>query len=517
MIGLLVVTLLALNIRRCPRSPQFGRARSARRRPERLRRYPITLTKTAPLLLTGLSIVVAWRAGMFSIGAEGQLLIGALAATALWSAAPKLPPIVLVVAMMFVAAQQQAPDWGGAAGWLRVRRGVPEVISTIMLNYIALDLIGALVTRGPGGFMAELSPARTPIRCGRDLTAQISCPLRTTARRHTSISGHPDRRRRGATRRALSLPYARRLSPSALSARIRRRRARPRLPIDRLRMQAMPYLRRAVRPRRRYRAAGSQPAAWAATFRTAGATPRSRSRCSEASLPEARWSPPSSSERSLPASVTRSDLSASPPTSPTSSRPPRCWRSSRVAPGPGGVPVRRPPDARFDGGRGTLQQTLTMATPLLLAALGENVTQRSGVVNVGIEGMMLGGAFCANPGNDATGNPLLGVAAGAAAGALVASLFAVIAVRMAANQIVVGIIVNLLAQGIRAPSTSGSSAGELRHQYGGAPTHCRRPERAVPGRDHGDAADLVLAGRHEGPACSFARAAKSLPLPRPPE
>src|ERR1700682_5669033 len=97
---------------------------------------------------------------------------------------------------------------------------------------------------------------------------------------------------------------------------------------------------------------------------------------------------------------------------------------------------------------GTLQQTLTMATPLLLAALGENVVQKSGVVNVGIEGMMLGGAFGATLATLASGSPLLGVAAGAAVGAIIALLFAGVAVRLAANQVVVGIVINLLAQGV---------------------------------------------------------------------
>ena len=97
---------------------------------------------------------------------------------------------------------------------------------------------------------------------------------------------------------------------------------------------------------------------------------------------------------------------------------------------------------------GTLQQTLTMATPLLLAALGENVAQKSGVVNVGIEGMMLGGAFGATLVTLTSGSPLLGVIAGAVAGAIVAVMFAGVAVRMAANQVVVGIVINLLAQGV---------------------------------------------------------------------
>ena len=97
---------------------------------------------------------------------------------------------------------------------------------------------------------------------------------------------------------------------------------------------------------------------------------------------------------------------------------------------------------------GTLQQTLTMATPLLLAALGENVVQKSGVINVGLEGVMLGGAFGATVCTLWTGNALLGVVAGAAIGAAIALLFALIAIRMAANQVVVGIVINLLALGV---------------------------------------------------------------------
>src|SRR5437867_834461 len=94
---------------------------------------------------------------------------------------------------------------------------------------------------------------------------------------------------------------------------------------------------------------------------------------------------------------------------------------------------------------GTLQQTLTMATPLLLAALGENVVQKSGVVNVGIEGMMLGGAFGATLATLASGSLLLGVLAGALVGGAVGLLFACVAVRLAANQVVAGIVINLLA------------------------------------------------------------------------
>ncbi len=103
-----------------------------------------TLIETAPLLLTGLGVVVAWRAGLFSIGGEGQLLIGALAATALAKFGASLPA-PLLVPLMVVAATLAGAGWGVLAAWLRVRRNVQEVISTIMLNYVARFVVSWLV------------------------------------------------------------------------------------------------------------------------------------------------------------------------------------------------------------------------------------------------------------------------------------------------------------------------------------------------------------------------------------
>ena len=72
-----------------------------------------------------------------------------------------------------------------------------------------------------------------------------------------------------------------------------------------------------------------------------------------------------------------------------------------------------------------LSGTLTMATPLLLAALGENVVQKSGVVNVGLEGLMLTGALTAIIGAQQFHSPLLGVATAALAGMMIALIFAI--------------------------------------------------------------------------------------------
>lgn len=97
---------------------------------------------------------------------------------------------------------------------------------------------------------------------------------------------------------------------------------------------------------------------------------------------------------------------------------------------------------------GAIQGTLTMAAPLLLASLGETVLQRSGVVNVGIEGMILTGALAAVLGSQYTHSAMAGIGTAAIAGILVAVVFLVFAIRLAANQVVVGVVINLMALGI---------------------------------------------------------------------
>ena len=103
------------------------------------------------------------------------------------------------------------------------------------------------------------------------------------------------------------------------------------------------------------------------------------------------------------------------------------------------------------------QATLASATPLLLAALGENIVQKAGIVNVGLEGMLLVGAFAATlgtlylpglPGGPPLHNAFAGVVVGGLAGLLLALLFALFAVKLAANQVVVGVVINLLALGL---------------------------------------------------------------------
>jgi simple sugar transport system permease protein len=95
-----------------------------------------------------------------------------------------------------------------------------------------------------------------------------------------------------------------------------------------------------------------------------------------------------------------------------------------------------------------LHATLVAATPLLLAALGETLTQRAGVINIGLEGFLLCGAFAGMVGSYVTGSPLVGLFLGGMSGVLLAMLFAFITVGLAANQIVAGVSINLFASGV---------------------------------------------------------------------
>src|SRR5579862_5162 len=95
-----------------------------------------------------------------------------------------------------------------------------------------------------------------------------------------------------------------------------------------------------------------------------------------------------------------------------------------------------------------LQSTVTMAVPLLLAALGGLLAESTGVINIGLEGLLLCGAFAAMAVTYASGSLVLGLASAWAAGLLLAGLFAYVVVMRNGNQVVVGTALNLLALGV---------------------------------------------------------------------
>ncbi|MFW6182771.1 MAG: ABC transporter permease [Chloroflexota bacterium] len=106
-----------------------------------------TIVKATPLLLVGLGICIAFRGGVINIGGEGQLIAGAIAATYIGLTFPEQPAIVIVPAAMLVGFLAGAV-WGGIPGLLKAYYGVNEILSTIMMNAIAVQFMNFLL-RGP--------------------------------------------------------------------------------------------------------------------------------------------------------------------------------------------------------------------------------------------------------------------------------------------------------------------------------------------------------------------------------
>jgi general nucleoside transport system permease protein len=115
-----------------------------------------TLVATTALLFPALGICLAFRAGLFNIGAEGQLLIGALCAGAL--GAVLIVPGPLGILFMLVAGAIGGGAWGAIAGWMKARFGANEIIATLMLNFVASAFALELVSgplKGPLAAGAE--------------------------------------------------------------------------------------------------------------------------------------------------------------------------------------------------------------------------------------------------------------------------------------------------------------------------------------------------------------------------
>jgi general nucleoside transport system permease protein len=130
-----------------------------------------TLVRATPLILTGLAVALAFTAGVWNIGAEGQLLAGSTMATIVGSATAgglgwAAWPLSLIAGAVAGAA------WAFIPAWLRRRLGVLEVISTIMMNFVALYLVGYLV-RGPLQEPLRIYPQSAPLADGARLPILI--------------------------------------------------------------------------------------------------------------------------------------------------------------------------------------------------------------------------------------------------------------------------------------------------------------------------------------------------------
>jgi simple sugar transport system permease protein len=132
-----------------------------------------TLVATVPLLLGGLAVGLAFKAGLFNIGAQGQFLMGALGSVIVGIQLRDAAPII-AVPVSIAAGMLAGAAWGFIPGFLKATRGAHEVVTTIMLNFIAIAFLAYMVS-GPLDVPGSPSPitlnvgnAELPIILGRN-------------------------------------------------------------------------------------------------------------------------------------------------------------------------------------------------------------------------------------------------------------------------------------------------------------------------------------------------------------
>jgi ABC-type uncharacterized transport system permease subunit len=132
-----------------------------------------TLVQAAPLLLAGLGIGLGFKGGLFNIGAQGQFLMGAVAAVAAAGLVQNSGPLVAITVALLAGCLAGAA-WGFVPGLLKAVSGAHEVVTTIMLNYVALAALSWLVAgplrlpRSPQPVTADVGAAALPVLMGRD-------------------------------------------------------------------------------------------------------------------------------------------------------------------------------------------------------------------------------------------------------------------------------------------------------------------------------------------------------------
>jgi general nucleoside transport system permease protein len=119
-----------------------------------------TLIITTPLILTGLAVAFAFRAGLFNIGGQGQFIVGSIAAVWVGSEFAGMPGFLHIV-LAILAACLAGAFWAGIAGGLKATVGANEVVSTIMLNYTAIYI--GLYLFGLGGPLQNDREATLPV------------------------------------------------------------------------------------------------------------------------------------------------------------------------------------------------------------------------------------------------------------------------------------------------------------------------------------------------------------------
>ena len=120
-----------------------------------------TLVNTMPLLLGGLAVGLGFKAGLFNIGVQGQFLMGALGSVIVGVQLREAPPI-MAVPLALAAGMAFGAAWGFIPGFLKAFSGAHEVVTTIMLNFIAIAILAAAVN-GPLNVIGSQSPTTLPV------------------------------------------------------------------------------------------------------------------------------------------------------------------------------------------------------------------------------------------------------------------------------------------------------------------------------------------------------------------
>jgi simple sugar transport system permease protein len=335
-----------------------------------------TLVETVPLVFAGLAVALPLRLGLFNIGAEGQLILGGLAAGVVAAVVPS----GLAIAAAVAAALLVGGAWGAIPGYLRARLGVHEVLSTILLNLIAIPLAGWLVSQP--AVKAEGDIVQTEIAAAT--LPEVYPALGVAVVLAVAYDVFLSRTRAGLSARAIGL------APRASHV--------LGLPVAQGIVLSM---------------------AAAGAFAGLGRAGRRRTGCA--------------AERILRDGRSRGRAAGDGEHRAGRRHPDGCGRHRAAA---GGDDVSAVIDL--------VDATLRESTPLLLATLGGVMSERSGVINLGLEAYLLAGAFGAAAGTLVSGSLLFGAAVGIVAALAIALLHALICTRTRADHVVAGVALNLL-------------------------------------------------------------------------
>jgi general nucleoside transport system permease protein len=120
-----------------------------------------TRSNTMPLLLGGLAVGLGFKAGLFNIGVQGQFLMGALGSVIV-GVALRQSPVIIAVPAAVIAGMIFGAAWGFIPGFLKAVSGAHEVVTTIMLNFVAIAILAAAVS-GPLNVIGSQSPTTLPV------------------------------------------------------------------------------------------------------------------------------------------------------------------------------------------------------------------------------------------------------------------------------------------------------------------------------------------------------------------